>query len=514
MDHLYHPKHHAVATPEKTAYVIAENGESVSYAELDDQSNRIARVLRELGCEVGSGVAMLCENRVGFFEICWAAQRAGLHYTPISTHLKAEEVAYIVGDCGARVFIASASLADLAASLRSELPADTCLLSLGGDIDGFTSLEQLCKQADSTPLADETLGSSMLYSSGTTGYPKGVRHALSGDAPDQVSVRANAFRRRYRLGPDVIYLSPAPLYHAAPLGFTMATLSWGGTVVVMQRFDAERALALIEKYEVTHSQWVPTMFIRMLRLPGETRERYDLSTHRFAVHAAAPCPVDTKHQMIDWWGPIVYEYYSGSEGVGTTFISTREWLQRPGSVGRSVVGELHILDDDGNELPPFEEGTIFFSEAPRFEYHNSPGKTSQAFSSEGWGTLGDIGYVDDEGYLFLTDRKANMIISGGVNIYPQETENTLLGHPAVLDAAVFGVPNEEFGEEVKAVVQLAAGYIPDHELEQALIDYCRQRISDIKCPRSVDFETELPRLPNGKLYKRELKARYWPLKSS
>ena len=336
------------------------------------------------------------------------------------------------------------------------------------------------------------------------------RHPLSGNAVDDFPPRSLNFRARYDLRPQTIYLSPAPLYHAAPLGFTMATLAYGGTCVVMQRFDAEPALAFIERYQVTHSQWVPTMFIRLFRLAPEIRERYDLSSHRFAVHAAAPCPVDTKANMIAWWGPIVHEYYSGSEGVGTTFITAEQWLKKPGSVGRSVDGVLHIVDDDGKELTPGEVGTIYFDNAPQFEYHNAPEKTAAAFLNEDWGTFGDIGYVDEDGYLFLTDRKANMIISGGVNIYPQEAENILLGHAAVLDAAVFGVPNDEFGEEVKAVIELAPGYIADAALATELIAYCRDHIADIKCPRSVDFEPALPRLPNGKLYKRELKARYWP----
>ncbi len=504
----YHPRNHAASAPHKTAYVIAETGERKTYAELNDDSARIARVLRDLGCGVGSGVAFLLENRAGFFEICWAAQRAGLHYTPVSTHLKVEEVAYIVGDCGASVFIISARFSELATRLARVLPRDTVLLSLGGNIDGYRALEPLLASAQASAPADETTGSSMLYSSGTTGHPKGVRHALNGDPIDHITPRAEAFRDRYRLSSETIYLSPAPLYHAAPLGFTMATLAWGGTVIVMQRFDAERALAFIEQYRVSHSQWVPTMFIRMLRLPEETRHGYDLSSHRVAIHAAAPCPIETKRQMIDWWGLIVVEYYSGSEGVGTTYINAEEWLKKPGSVGRTVAGELHILDEDGAELAAGEVGAVYFGDAPPFHYHNAPEKTSKAFTADGWGTLGDVGYVDEDGYLFLTDRKANMIISGGVNIYPQETENLLLGHDAVLDAAVFGVPNEDYGEEVKAVVQLAAGQQASPGLEQALIDYCRERMSSIKCPRSIDFERELPRLPNGKLYKRELKARY------
>jgi long-chain acyl-CoA synthetase len=277
----------------------------------------------------------------------------------------------------------------------------------------------------------------------------------------------------------------------------------------MEKFDAEQALALIERYRVTHSQWVPTMFVRLLRLPEDVKRKYDLSTHRCAVHAAAPCPIEIKRQMIEWWGPILYEYYAGSEGNGFAVINSEEWLAHPGSVGRAILGELRILDEDGRQCPPRVAGGIYFANGPKFEYHNDPAKTAGAYSTEGWSTLGDVGYVDEEGWLYLTDRKAYMIISGGVNIYPQEAENVLTAHPKVVDVAVFGVPNAEFGEEVKAVVQPVDMAQAGPPLAEELIAYCRERLADVKCPRSIDFDPELPRHPNGKLYKRILRDRYW-----
>ena len=349
----------------------------------------------------------------------------------------------------------------------------------------------------------------MLYSSGTTGRPKGVRVPLSGQPLGTPTPLLAMMGALYGMDEHTVYLSPAPLYHAAPLRFCMSVLRLGGTCIVMEKFDPRLALELIERHRVTHSQWVPTMFIRMLKLPEEERARFDLSSQRVAIHAAAPCPIPVKEQMIDWWGPILHEYYAGTEGNGFTAITSEEWLAHRGSVGRPLRGAVHIVDDEGRELPPGQEGTVYFSGGARFEYHNDPEKTRSAYDERGWSTLGDVGYLDEEGYLYLTDRKAHMIISGGVNIYPQETENVLVLHPKVADVAVIGVPNEEFGEEVKAVVQLLDPAEAGPELAEELIAWCRERLSAIKCPRSVDFVEELPRHPTGKLYKRLLKDRYW-----
>ena len=500
---------HAATTPDKPAYIMAGTGETITYRQLEEDSNRIAHLLRSAGIEQGESIALLMENNPWYFRICWAAQRAGLRYTAISSRLTLGEAEYIVNDCGARAFFTSREKAELAAELRPLAPNVTLFAMVDGVIDGYEPLEQALAELPPTPIADEAEGFTMLYSSGTTGRPKGVKVNLSlaplGEGP---SLEAT-LRGFYGMSESSVYLSPAPLYHAAPLRHCMDCFRVGATVVVMEHFDAEEALALIDRYKVTHSQWVPTMFVRMLKLDPAVRARYDVSSMEVAIHAAAPCPIPVKQQMIEWWGPVLFEYYAGTEGNGSTMIKSDEWLKKPGSVGRAIANELHICDEDGNELPAGEAGTIYFGGGGTFEYHNDPDKTASSRHPKGWSTLGDIGYVDTDGYLFLTDRKANMIISGGVNIYPQEAENVLTMHPKVADVAVFGVPNEDFGEEVKAVVQPVNMADAGPELARELIAFCRSQLADIKCPRSVDFQAELPRHPTGKLYKRLLRDKYW-----
>lgn len=489
---------------------MASTGMTVTHGELEASSNQVAHLFRELGLKCGDSVALCLENHPAFFKICWGAYRAGLYFTAISYRLQAEEVEYIVNDCGAGVLITSFHLSDIFNGLKDSLVNNPTCYMLDGVVPGAASLEEALADMPTTPIADESPGQSLLYSSGTTGRPKGVRKALS-DYPWGVEDPFHRARKdRYDFGEGSVYLSPAPLYHAAPLSYTMNILRYGGTVIVMEHFDAEHALELIERHRVTHSQWVPTMFVRMLKLPEEVRARYDLASHRVAIHAAAPCPVDVKEQMIDWWGPIIHEYYAGTEGNGSTIITSEEWLQRKGSVGRPT-GEVkvYILDEDHNELPAGEVGGVYFSGGGTFEYLGDEEKTRSTQSVQGYSTLGDIGYLDDDGYLYLTDRKSFMIISGGVNIYPQEAENALITHPGVVDVAVFGVPNPEFGEEVKAVVQLSDMTAAGPGLEAELIEYARSKISHIKCPRSIDFVEELPRHPTGKLYKRLLKDKYW-----
>ena len=504
-----HPSLHARNHPERTAFIFAGSGVSVSYGELEDRSLRCAQMLRALGLRNGDGIAICMDNNPWYFELCWAAQRSGLYYTAISSKLTAPEVEYIVRDAGARVLFLSLSQRGMAPELAAGLRDVAELFAVDGHIAGCRDYAQESGSFGAEPLADATAGADFLYSSGTTGRPKGIRVALSGEAPDAVSPLTGLLAHLYGFDSETVYLSPAPLYHAAPLRFSMTVHRFGGTVVVMERFDAAQSLALIEKYRITHSQWVPTMFVRMLKLPDAERLAHDLSSHRCAIHAAAPCPKDVKQRMIDWWGPIIIEYYAGSEGNGLCTIRSEEWLAHPGSVGRPVFGVPHVLDDDGNELPAGQEGAIYFSGGVEFVYHNDPEKTAASRSAAGWTTLGDIGYLDAEGYLYLTDRKANMIISGGVNIYPQETENLLVMHPAVMDVAVFGVPDEDFGESVKAVVQPVDINSAGPDLERELIAWCRERLSHIKCPKSIDFEAELPRHPTGKLYKRLLRDRYW-----
>lgn len=499
-----HPFHHAQKTPEKPAIIMANSGARLTYAELEARSNRMAQLFRACGLMRGDVIAIFLENHTDFLPLCWGAQRAGLIYTCISTKLTADEAGYIVSDCGAKLLVAGASLAPVAA----RLPAVAHRFSIGGDIEGFRPLDAALADMPATRIADESPGRDMLYSSGTTGRPKGVTGPLPEGPIDAPNALLMLVAHLYGFGPDTIYLSPAPLYHAAPLRYCIAVHQFGGTVIVMEKFDPERYLALIEQYRVTHSQVVPTMFVKLLKLPADVRQRHDLSSLKAVIHAAAPCPIEVKERMIDWFGEKIFEYYSATEGAGFTAISPQEWLRKKGSVGKSLLGEIRILDEAGNLLPPGREGRIFFHGGPPVSYHNAPEKTAEVTGEHG-ATFGDIGYVDEEGYLFLTDRASYMIISGGVNVYPQETENILIMHDKVADVAVIGVPHEELGEEVKAIVQPRDWADAGPELAAELIEFARARLSHVKCPRSVDFERELPRHDTGKLYKRLLKDRYW-----
>jgi fatty-acyl-CoA synthase len=498
----------AAATPDKPAIIMGTSGEVVTYRQLDERSNQVAHLFRSLGLKRGDHIGMMLENDRQFMEIVQGALRSGIIFTPVSTHLRKEETQYILENCGAKLFIGSKKLAAVASELLGDLPAIDHFYMINGAAPGFESWEDAVGAMPVTPIEDESMGVPMLYSSGTTGQPKGV---LMGTAPTdihEVPPQLAAFAAAFGIDENTVYLSPAPLYHAAPLHYNNLMLSLAATTVIMEKFDAERALQLIEQHQATHSQWVPIMLIRMLKLPEEVREKYAVSSLKVAIHAAAPCPIEVKEQMIDWWGPIIFEYYAGSEGSGMTIIDSNTWLTHKGSVGQAIMGELKICDDDGEEVPQGEIGTVYFANGPKFEYHNEPEKTAKSYNKQGWSTLGDVGYVDEEGFLYLTDRKNFMIISGGVNIYPQEIENLLITHGKVADVAVFGIPNEEFGEEVKAVVQPANYDEADENLAHELIEWCKEHLSHIKVPRSVDFMEELPRMENGKLYKRHLQDAY------
>ena len=499
---------HAQHTPNGIAYRMVPSGQTVSWHALELRSRKLAAAMLASGLQVGDGVAVMLENHLRYFEILWAAHRIGLYYTAISRHLKTHEVSHIVRDSGAKLLFCSVqTLAELDALALAQLPVKRLILD--GYDDATDSYEAvMAAYPDDVVLPETPEGMDFCYSSGTTGLPKGIKRALA-DAGKHFASKSDPRTHWKDFDTSTVYLSTAPFYHTAPVRFNMNVLRAGGHCVMMEKFDAELALQAIEQFKVTHAQFVPTMFIRMLRLPDDVRAKYKLRSMRHAIHAAAPCPATVKQAMIDWWGPILYEFYSGTELVGRTSLDSHEWLAHPGSVGRAEIGQIRIVGDDGRELGVGENGVIYFSGGPKFEYHNDPEKTRGAYNAQGWATYGDIGHVDAEGYLYLTDRLANTIVSGGVNIYPQEAENVLHSHPAVLDVAVVGVPDADFGEAVKAVVQLQPPHQASPELAAELLAHCRARISSIKCPRTVDFVATLPRAESGKLLKRLVKAQYW-----
>jgi len=516
-----YPGHHAQTSPDKAAAISARTGEVLTYAELDARSNRLAQLLWSEGLRRGDHIAIFLENHLRYFEVAWAALRSGLYLTTVNRYLTGPEAGYIVDDCGARVLVSSRCVHETASEIPEHAPGCERFLVVDGPPEGaserFESYEEVLNEQPAEPLEEQPLGEFMLYSSGTTGRPKGIARPLSGRPASKGLAMDLTLKSLFRADADTVYLSPAPLYHSAPIGFTTSIQSLGGTVVMMGRFDARDALRALEQYAVTHSQWVPTMFSRLLKLPEEERARFDLSAHRVAIHAAAPCPRKVKEEMFAWWGPILHEYYGGTEMNGLTYVGPEDWLAHPGTVGRAVMGRIRICNEDGTELPTGEPGIVYFErDQLPFAYHKAVEKTRSAQHPQHptWTALGDIGYADEEGYLYLTDRTSFMIISGGVNIYPQEIENELIMHPKVEDVAVIGVPHPEFGEEVKAIVQPVAGANADESLADELLAFARERLAAYKCPRSVDFDAELPRLPTGKLYKRLLKDRYWGDKTS
>ena len=513
-----YPGKYAQQFADRPAFIMASSGRSMTYAELERRSNQFAHLLRSHGLQRQGHYAIFLENHFHYLETCVAGERTGLYYTAINSHLQPDELAYILDNSASTLVVTSAKLLDVAKQALAHAPRLTlCLVVDGGP--GCAGQVGACTIRDyneaiagqpGTPVADEALGTSMLYSSGTTGRPKGILRPLPENPPSEPIALFHFLAKLWQCEEGMVYLSPAPLYHSAPLANVSLAIRHGGTVVVMEHFDPLHYLALVEKHRITHTQLVPTMFSRMLKLPEEDRKKHDLSSLKIAVHAAAPCPAQVKEAMIDWWGPIIHEYYGATEAMGFTACNTPEWLAHRGTVGRVLMGDIHILGDDMQPVPKGQTGEIWFKTANPFEYYQDPDRTAQTRSADGtMTTVGDMGYLDDDGFLYLTDRSTFMIISGGVNIYPQECENLLITHPKVADAAVFGVPNEEMGEEVKAVVQPVPGQAHTPELAAELIAFCRAHLAHLKCPRSIDFSHELPRLPTGKLYKRKLRDAYW-----
>jgi len=502
---------------DRVAVLMADTGESLTFAELEANSARLARLWHAAGLRQGDHVALMMGNHLRFMEIYWAAMRSGLFFTTVNAFLTQHEVDHIVRDSGARAVIVDAAVGEQAAAIARMPDAPPVLHAVGGAVEGFASYEEALAQHPAEPLAEEPMGARLLYSSGSTGLPKAIERSLPG-----VDVRLGAqyhgdwLAQNYDMTWRSVAISPAPLYHAAPLSYAAGTHAVGATLVLMRKFDAEPLLAGIERYGATHALMVPTMFVRLLRLPDEVRAAADLRSLQYAVHGAAPCPVPVKRAMIEWWGPVISEYYAGTEDNGSTFISSTEWLAHPGSVGRAAPGSvIHICDQHGEEVPAGTDGVIYFEQVGAgvlepFTYHGAPEKTdgSRHPAHPRWTTLGDVGHLDEDGYLYLTDRVDYMIIAGGVNISPQEIEDSLMTHPAVLDVAVFGIPHPDLGQEVKAVVQLADGFTPDDATAAELLAFAGERLARHKVPRSLDFLPELPRSAAGKLYKRRLQTQY------
>jgi long-chain acyl-CoA synthetase len=501
----------AAANPDHLA-LVDPHGTEVSAGELLATSNQLVHGLRELGLVAGDAVAMLLPNSREVFELYLAVLQAGFYLVPINWHLVGPEIAYVVQDCEAKAFVAHANFADAARAAADEIDFPAAgRFAVGGAISGFRPYEELTDAQPTSLPADRTTGAVMNYTSGTTGRPKGVRRPLPGVAPETMGASFGGMLFLFGLQPfdDNVHICGSPLYHTAVLVFAGSAIHIGHTVVVMDKWTPEGMLRLIDQYRVTNTHMVPTQFVRLLALPDDVKAKYDVSSLRHMVHAAAPCPPDVKHKMIEWWGPVIDEYYAASEGGGT-LVFAEEWLEHPGTVGRAwPIAEIAILDDEGNELPAGEVGTVYMHmQTGNFEYFKDKDKTEQSRHGKFF-TVGDIGHLDPEGWLYLHDRKSDLIISGGANIYPAEIESVLIMHPQVADVAVFGIPHDDWGEEVKAVVEPVDGAVGGPELEADILAWSADKLAKYKTPRSIDFTDEMPRDPNGKLYKRKLRDPYW-----
>lgn len=504
-----HPAHIVKSRPNHPAIIMASTSETITYAEMESRANQTAHFLKSLGLNDGDVIAVCMDNlSPRFFDIVWGAQRVGLYFTCISTKLKTDEVQYILEDSGAKILFGSVGLASVLKPLPALHPSGR-YFSVGGGIACFESYEEAISNHPTSVVAEQKAGSDMLYSSGTTGKPKGIKPPLTGNAYDAETPASAQLRGLFAMDETSVYLSPAPLYHAAPLRWCMGVHCLGGTAIIMDKWDEELCLQLIEKHQITSAQFVPTHFVRLLKLPDEIKGNYDLSSLKTVVHAAAPCPIDIKEKMFDWLGPIIHEYYSGTEGFGMCYITPNEWLTHKGSVGRAIMGKIHICDEEGDPVASGTQGGVYFEGGPQPSYHNDAEKNAEVSNKYGWTTMGDIGWLDEDGFLYLTDRKSFTIISGGVNVYPQEIENTIIMHPAVMDVAVIGTPDTDLGERVTAVVQLVDPSKANDQMAEDLIQFTAERLSKIKTPKQLDFRDELPRHPNGKLYKRLLRDEYW-----
>ncbi|MDE2596539.1 MAG: AMP-binding protein [Sphingomonadales bacterium] len=505
MTPTFHPDEVAQVAPDRFALRMADTGAVLHYDDLASGANCIARVFAASGLGHGDALALLLPNGPDLWRVVWAAKNAGLRYVLIGTRQNAADIGFIARDCGAKALITCAALSGLLTE-AGLVGSGIRLLLTDGAAAGFEDLRPLAASQPASPLPDRRRGASMLYSSGTTGRPKGVKAVLADVPPETPPPRHAMLLRHYGLGPETIFVTAAPFYHAGPLRMAMAVQRAGGTVIAFRRFDPEAMLGAIEHYQATHGFFVPTMFQRLLDLPQAVRARYDVSSIRHAIHGAAPCPPHVKRAMIDWWGPVIDEVYGGTESIGQTFISSQEWLAHPGSVGRpSGHVEVKIVDDQGQCLPAGACGRVMMRNPQRFEYHGmAAAAVRQTYDAEGYASLGDIGYLDADGYLYLTDRESNMIISGGVNVYPQEAEAVLAGHPLVRDVAVIGVPDRDLGEVAKALVQLVAGSPETAETASAILACSTEHLSRYKCPRSLDFVASLPRNELGKLVKHQI----------